>query len=211
MDSEQTVGREPGGPAASGEEVYRGLRAQILGLDSAGAGLRQGPGHEAVWGALMETGSPRGTASLMGLADGTTSLYLSSGGGIIGGGSHRPGRRPAVPGTAHQFGPHLLRAAAPVADPPMLSRCWPGSAPKAPAGSTCRGGRAIPQRRASPAGDRLVPTAPPLRFSSPANDQPSHPAAPSGLSFDISASANWRSATMPSTISSTEVSAWSPD
>jgi hypothetical protein len=79
MDSERTVGREPGGPAASGEEVYRGLRAQILGLDSAGAGLRQGPGHEAVWGALMETGSPRGTASLLGLADGTTSLYLSAG------------------------------------------------------------------------------------------------------------------------------------
>jgi hypothetical protein len=37
----------------------------------------------------METGYPRGTATLMALADGTTSLYLSTGGGIIGGGFHQ--------------------------------------------------------------------------------------------------------------------------
>ena len=41
-----------------------------------------------LWGALVETGYPRGTATLVTLADGTTSLYLSTGGGIIGGGFH---------------------------------------------------------------------------------------------------------------------------
>src|SRR4051812_27827824 len=37
---------------------------------------------------MMETGHDRGTSTLVALADGTTSLYLSSGGGIIGGGRH---------------------------------------------------------------------------------------------------------------------------
>jgi len=89
MDSEQPSDGELRGPAASGEEVYQGLRAQILGLDPAAAGLQQGQAHAALWGALMETGYPRGTATLVSLADGTTSLYLSTGGGIIGGGFHQ--------------------------------------------------------------------------------------------------------------------------
>lgn len=89
MDSEQSSDGELRGPAASGEEVYQGLRAQILGLEPAEAGLQQGPTHPIVWGALMETAYPRGTATLVSLADGTTSLYLSTGGGIIGGGFHQ--------------------------------------------------------------------------------------------------------------------------
>jgi hypothetical protein len=88
MGSEHASGADGRRSAASGEEVYQGLRAQILGLDPGSAGLAQGPEHEVLWGALMETGYPRGTATLMALADGTTSLYLSTGGGIIGGGFH---------------------------------------------------------------------------------------------------------------------------
>ena len=89
MDSGQNSGGGPRGPDASGEQVYQGLRAQILDLDPASAGLQQGPGHQVVWGALMEAGYSRGTATLVVLADGTTSLYLSTGGGIIGGGFHQ--------------------------------------------------------------------------------------------------------------------------
>ena len=37
----------------------------------------------------METGYPNGTATLVCLRDGTTSLYTSSGFGIIGGGAHQ--------------------------------------------------------------------------------------------------------------------------
>lgn len=37
----------------------------------------------------METGDPRGTATLAALADGTTSPYVTVGGGIIGGGFHQ--------------------------------------------------------------------------------------------------------------------------
>jgi hypothetical protein len=86
MDSERASG---GGPAASGEQVYQGPRAQILNLNPASAGLQQGPAHPVLWGALVETGYPRGTATLVALEDGTTSLYLSTGGGIIGGGFHQ--------------------------------------------------------------------------------------------------------------------------
>ena len=45
-------------------------------------------GSGPVWGCLMETGYPGATATLMCLRDGTTSLYTSSGFGIIGGGTH---------------------------------------------------------------------------------------------------------------------------
>jgi hypothetical protein len=72
----------------SGERVFQGLRGQILDLDPADAGLGRLPAGRRVWGALLETGYPRATATLVALADGTTSLYLSTGGGIIGGGAH---------------------------------------------------------------------------------------------------------------------------
>ena len=42
---------------------------------------------------LMEMGLDTGTASLVAVADGTTSLYLSTGGGVIGGGGHQAVRR----------------------------------------------------------------------------------------------------------------------
>ena len=41
-----------------------------------------------VWGCLMEMGAEGGSATVVSLADGTTSLYFSTGGGIIGGGGH---------------------------------------------------------------------------------------------------------------------------
>jgi hypothetical protein len=41
-----------------------------------------------VWGVLMETGYAEGGATLVVFAEGTTSLYFSNGGGIIGAGEH---------------------------------------------------------------------------------------------------------------------------
>jgi hypothetical protein len=43
----------------------------------------------------METGYPHGTVTLLALADGTTSLYLPTGGGVIGAGEHVPVRAAA--------------------------------------------------------------------------------------------------------------------
>jgi hypothetical protein len=80
-------------PSAPGSaDVYVRLRHQILTLDPNTVGV--GPAAESVlWGALMETGYPNGTATLVCLSDGTTSLYTSSGFGIIGGGGHEAVRR----------------------------------------------------------------------------------------------------------------------
>ncbi len=68
------------------DEVYLGLRRQILTLDPTTVGLPTD--SSAPWGCLMETGYPTGSATLVCLADGTTSLYTSTGGGVIGGGAH---------------------------------------------------------------------------------------------------------------------------
>jgi hypothetical protein len=72
------------GPA----EMYRILREQILDLDPATVGLGPTPEEPTMWGALFETGYPNGVATLVCLRDGTTSLYLSGGGGLIGAGEH---------------------------------------------------------------------------------------------------------------------------
>jgi hypothetical protein len=85
-------------PRDRGADVYAGLREQILRLDPATAGMIQRPGGAIVWGALMEMGYPSGVATMVALADGTTSMYTSSGGGIIGGGGHR-----AVATATHAF------------------------------------------------------------------------------------------------------------
>lgn len=72
----------------SGVEAYQGLRNQILNLDPAEVGLDATDATNRVWGCVMDTGYPEGTATLVCLRDGTTSLYTSSGFGIIGGGAH---------------------------------------------------------------------------------------------------------------------------
>ena len=70
-------------------DAYAALRGQLLSLDPASVGL--GPGTAArVWGVLFELGYPEGTATVVALADGTTSLYTSGGGGVIGAGEHEP-------------------------------------------------------------------------------------------------------------------------
>src|SRR5215510_6067051 len=65
--------------------VYSGLRLQALSTKRADAGIMRPPADAPVWGILMETGYPGATSTLFALSDGTTSLYLSSGVGIIGG------------------------------------------------------------------------------------------------------------------------------
>jgi hypothetical protein len=75
-------------PDRGPENVYAGLRGQALSLTRADAGIPDLPPNIPVWGLLMECGFPSATATLLGLADGTSSLYLSSGGGFIGGQAH---------------------------------------------------------------------------------------------------------------------------
>ena len=76
-------------------EVIRGLRQQVLTLVPEQIGVAPTPEHPRVWGVLMETGYPEALATLVSLADGTTSLYLGHGGGVIGAGEHTDVRKAA--------------------------------------------------------------------------------------------------------------------
>jgi hypothetical protein len=65
-----------------------GLRSQLLEFEPADIGLEPTEELPNVWGGLMELGYPEGAATIVSLADGSTSMYTSTGGGVIGGGTH---------------------------------------------------------------------------------------------------------------------------
>jgi hypothetical protein len=71
--------------SVAADNPYLGLRDLILRMDP--AEVQPVPGTQ-VWGAMMEMGYAAGVATLVCLADGTTSMYVSTGGGILGGGGH---------------------------------------------------------------------------------------------------------------------------
>jgi hypothetical protein len=75
--------------------VYAGLRQQILDLDPAAAHLAPTAEHPHVFGGLMEMGIGGNVATLVVVADGTTSFYFSTGGGIIGTGVHESVKGPS--------------------------------------------------------------------------------------------------------------------
>jgi hypothetical protein len=73
-------------------EVVRLLRMQALDRAPDTLGLAPSADHPRAWSILMETGYPKAVATLLAVMDGTTSLYFSSGGGVIGAGAHQPVR-----------------------------------------------------------------------------------------------------------------------
>ena len=72
-------------------DVFMGLRKQVLELKP-DAIDQTGVDESDVIAVLMETGYPEAVATLIAVTDGTSSLYFSNGGGIIGGGEHQPVR-----------------------------------------------------------------------------------------------------------------------
>jgi len=75
--------------ANDNEATSADLRKLVFSLNPNGIGLSKESFGHPVWGIVMETGFPDGSFSLIVLGDGTTSLYFSNGGGIIGGGEHK--------------------------------------------------------------------------------------------------------------------------
>jgi hypothetical protein len=67
-------------------EVYMGLRQRVLSLtpEQLGDELADAP----ILALLMETGYPEAVATLVAVVDGTSSLYFSNGGGLLGAGEH---------------------------------------------------------------------------------------------------------------------------
>lgn len=74
--------------ANENKEATADLRNKVFNLNPSEIGLSKKSFGHPVWGMVMETGFPEGSFTLVAIADGTTSLYFSNGGGIIGGGEH---------------------------------------------------------------------------------------------------------------------------
>jgi hypothetical protein len=75
---------------ASPEPTYLQLREKLLHLNPSELGLAPSPGSPDVWGVVLELGYEVGSATLVALADGTTSLHYSTGGGLLGRGDYAP-------------------------------------------------------------------------------------------------------------------------
>jgi hypothetical protein len=81
----------PSGPASSQPppaDIYDKLRNGVLATVPGELGMAPTADAPRVWGVLLDMGMGNATATVVALADGTTSLYTSVGGGIIGGGEH---------------------------------------------------------------------------------------------------------------------------
>jgi len=71
-------------------EGSAGLRRLVLSTSPADLGLTVDADPERVYGVLMETGYDAAVVTIVSLIDGTTSMYVSTGGGTIGAGEHEP-------------------------------------------------------------------------------------------------------------------------
>jgi hypothetical protein len=80
------------------QEPWPELRSLLLSTRPGELGLTATDRLPRVWGALMEMNAGSAVVTVASLADGTTSLYLSTGGGILGGGDH-----PAVRAATYKF------------------------------------------------------------------------------------------------------------
>jgi hypothetical protein len=77
-----------GEPQRDPAQVIAALREQAFTIAPSTIGVTPEPGHQRAWAVIMETGYDAAVVSLVTIADGTTSLYFSNGGGIIGAGRY---------------------------------------------------------------------------------------------------------------------------
>jgi hypothetical protein len=68
--------------------IYADLRAMVLGLDPDAIEALDDEPWSAALVAVMDIGLVAGSATIVAVADGSVSLYTSSGGGVIGAGDH---------------------------------------------------------------------------------------------------------------------------
>lgn len=72
-------------PGPSPQIVYQGLRNMVLCGTRERFGLGPTSSPTEPWGVVMDWGVSGATATVMALSDGSASIYLSSGGGYLGG------------------------------------------------------------------------------------------------------------------------------
>jgi hypothetical protein len=86
-----SLGGVPG--ASAGADGGTSLRDELLRSTSAQVGVAP---LRHVWGVLMERGYAKGVATVVALADGTASLYISTGGAVTGAKAYGPARVAAL-------------------------------------------------------------------------------------------------------------------
>jgi len=101
-------------PKTANPEIYPEMRNLVLHGSRAAFGLTGSFAKDQPWGVLMETGYPEGSATLVAMADGSASIYLSSGGGTIGGIANETIRKAAkqMVQIASQFQPQVKQTTA---------------------------------------------------------------------------------------------------
>jgi hypothetical protein len=70
------------------KDIYTDLRSMALTVDLSTLQTPAGEPWTGAGLAMMEIGKERAVASIVAIADGTVSMYLSTGGGVIGAGEH---------------------------------------------------------------------------------------------------------------------------
>jgi len=71
------------------DNAYNGLRKQAIEITAGQLGLHLPDNQLTVYGIVMDIGMSQGVATLIAYKTGDASLYLSTGGGIIGGGKYK--------------------------------------------------------------------------------------------------------------------------
>ena len=101
-------------------DVYLGLRSQAMKARPDDLELMPDPAAP-IHGVLMETGASGSVATFLVLADGTVSLYLSTGGGVIGAGEHEEVRAAAAEMLAltNKYATAYIEACAATTDSPL--------------------------------------------------------------------------------------------
>jgi hypothetical protein len=74
-------------------QLAAAMRRRALSLSAAEVGITQAVTDDDIWGVVADWSPGDGTATVVALADGSTSLYASFGGGVIGGHAHEPVRQ----------------------------------------------------------------------------------------------------------------------
>jgi hypothetical protein len=77
-------------------KIYFGLREMMLHGTREKFGIPAPSKPTAPWGVLMDWGVPAGSATVVAMADGNASIYLSSGGAFLGGGQSHDSIRNAA-------------------------------------------------------------------------------------------------------------------
>jgi len=89
-------GHSPSARQAASPNAYRGLRSLVLEGSRANFGLGPGSSPTQPFAVVADWGSPQGSTTIVAIADGSASVYLSNGAGFIGGGQSHESIRDAA-------------------------------------------------------------------------------------------------------------------